>query len=885
MGTPDYIAPEQAMDARLSDIRSDLYSLGCTFYFLLTGRVPFPGGSVMEKLLKHQGQAPPAVTALRPEVPPAVAAVVHRLMAKSPAERYQAPAELVVALAAASAPAPVAVPVAAPPPAAAPVAVPAPADETFGDLRPDTVETGGSGSQWRRPETRRVLLLSLAGLLVVVVLLVVLVLLNRGKERQASPGERPAPQPPAPAADKETEAAWAALRARGEAAGADRGKFREELLAFRREHPGTRQAAEAAGLLPRLPSPLDGLAPRLTAEQHLAGQPREVVAVFGDHRAWMGLVPSGGPVAAYSPDGRWLACAAFADRSVRLLDPNTLLVRAALTSDAPQRWVDFRSDGRALATAGLAGVEIWDLSGPRPVRTRMLNDFPGRVSSAVWSPDGKRLAVVVDSDPPTVRLYDLSGAGPKVWAVLKGHTESICAPAFSPDGTTLVTGSRDKTIRVYDLTGAQHGVRAVLKNHTYWVVWLAFSPDGRRLASSGQHDYTVRLWDMTAPEPKELAGPWQGDATDQVAFSPDGKRLAAGFWASEWRLWDVSKDQLNPVAAVKDHAELTWGVTWSPDGKTLATTGNDGTVHLWDVSALPPRQRRVGPGHAQAVTGLSFAADDRTLASFSADGTVRLWDCVARRPPVVLPVRVGHGTGAFSPDGQTVAAADAGNRVVFFDAAGGQPGRPGCPHDQPVTALAYSPDGTTLVTAGADSLVKWWDVAGGEPRQVQRLGQPPGAVAFSPDGKLVAVAEGKGLLRVWGGDGRQLQATGSGEVGNLLALAFSPDGKVLASGGSDGHVRLWDAATGKARGDFAGHERPARFVAFSPDGKELVSAGLDGRVIVRDAATGREQRTLTLPLPVYAAALAGDGRHLATGHADGTTYVLRLSPPPGGQAP
>jgi WD40 repeat protein len=282
------------------------------------------------------------------------------------------------------------------------------------------------------------------------------------------------------------------------------------------------------------------------------------------------------------------------------------------------------------------------------------------------------------------------------------------------------------------------------------------------------------------------------------------------------------------------------------------------------------------------VTGLAFAADDRTLASFSADGTVRLWDCVAgaRRPPVILPVRFGHGTGAFSPDGQTVAAADAGNRVVFFDAATGKPGRPGCLHEKPVTALAYGPDGATLVTAGADALVKWWDAAGGEPRQVQRLAQPPGAVAFSPDGKLVAVAEGNGLLRVWSGDGRQLQATGSGEVGNLLALAFSPDGKVLASGGSDGHVRLWGPTTGKALGDFAGHDRAARFVAFGPDGKALVSAGLDGKVIVRDAATGKEQRTLTLPLPVYAAALAGDGRHLATGHADGTVYVLRLSSPP-----
>lgn len=94
MGTPDYIAPEQALNSHMADIRSDLYSLGCTFYFLLTGQVPHPGGTMTDKLLRHQLQEPTPLERLRPEVPPGVAAVIRKLLAKQPAERYQTPAEL-----------------------------------------------------------------------------------------------------------------------------------------------------------------------------------------------------------------------------------------------------------------------------------------------------------------------------------------------------------------------------------------------------------------------------------------------------------------------------------------------------------------------------------------------------------------------------------------------------------------------------------------------------------------------------------------------------------------------------------------------------------------------------------------------------------------------
>ena len=86
MGTPDFMAPEQAMDARRADIRADIYSLGCALYCLLTGRPPFPNGTAMEKMAAHLQSTPPSLTEFG--VPAAVDAVVARMMAKDPGQRF-----------------------------------------------------------------------------------------------------------------------------------------------------------------------------------------------------------------------------------------------------------------------------------------------------------------------------------------------------------------------------------------------------------------------------------------------------------------------------------------------------------------------------------------------------------------------------------------------------------------------------------------------------------------------------------------------------------------------------------------------------------------------------------------------------------------------------
>jgi serine/threonine protein kinase len=98
LGTADYLAPEQAVSSHV-DIRADIYSLGGTLYFLLTGQTPFPDGTIAAKLVAHQTKHPRPVEAFRPDVPPGVLEVVRKMMAKQPEDRYQEPIEVAEALA------------------------------------------------------------------------------------------------------------------------------------------------------------------------------------------------------------------------------------------------------------------------------------------------------------------------------------------------------------------------------------------------------------------------------------------------------------------------------------------------------------------------------------------------------------------------------------------------------------------------------------------------------------------------------------------------------------------------------------------------------------------------------------------------------------------
>ncbi len=99
VGTADFLSPEQARNYQTVDIRGDIYSLGCTLYFLLAGRAPFPTGSLMQKILQHQQADPEPLESFRSDMPSGLSRVLKRMLAKNPDDRFQTPAAVAVALA------------------------------------------------------------------------------------------------------------------------------------------------------------------------------------------------------------------------------------------------------------------------------------------------------------------------------------------------------------------------------------------------------------------------------------------------------------------------------------------------------------------------------------------------------------------------------------------------------------------------------------------------------------------------------------------------------------------------------------------------------------------------------------------------------------------
>ena len=489
---------------------------------------------------------------------------------------------------------------------------------------------------------------------------------------------------------------------------------------------------------------------------------------------------------------------------------------------------------------------------------------------------------------------------------LTGHADSVRELAFSPDGRTLATGSRDNTVILWDMADRSHS--EPLTGHTDWVSSVAFSRDGRTLAT-GSDDMTVILWDIADRSRPVRLGRLEGhtEEVESVAFASDGRTVASGSDDKSVILWNV-EDRTHPVQLgrpLAGHTAEVYSVVFSPDGRTLASGSRDSSVILWNVTDPSKPTRLVPPikGHEEAVNSVAFSPNGLTLATASRDFTVRLWNLTRPSNPVALgkPL-IGHRdevfSVAFSQDGKELATGSEDHTVRLWNLTNRNAPTPGptlLGHLGAVFTVAFSPTSPSLATGGDENSVMLWNLAERPPAQLSSppIGHDDGVnwVAFGGGGDTLASGSSDGSVRLWKLTDRRHPALGPslphGE--SVESGAFSSDGEFLAGGSDDGAMRLWrltDSAHAVSLGPpVETKQDEVASVAFSQDGQLVVTGGDDGTIRLWKTADRANPTSLGPPRReghikvVGSVALSPDGKLLATGSEDETIGLWNVADP------